>query len=169
MRMLGRGIGAGVGLTLVLTAIAAPPAGASARRHHAGHAARHGHHGRAAARTLRVKDSAKLHLLSADGNTLVEQGRATGNLPGTVKVTLTLRSHTATSTFTLDVKGGSISGSGAGGLKAGRQGHDSFGGKLTVRRGSGRYRGAHGVGGLYGSVYRVNDAMSVQVTGTLHY
>lgn len=163
---------------IALTALAslcAAPAGASANaghhHHRRGRAAGHRHHrrGHAATHTLRVHDSAKLKLLSADGNTLVEQGRAKGNLPGTVRVTLTLRAHTATSTFTLRVAGGSIAGSGKGSLKAGKRGYDSFGGKLTVRHGSGRYRGAHGSGGLYGSVYRVTDAMSVKVSGTLRY
>lgn len=122
-----------------------------------------------AGHTLVVKDSTSLHLASADGNTLIEQGKATGTLPGSVRVTLVLKSHTATSSFTIYASGGSISGSGSGGLKVGTGGWDSFGGKLTVQHGSGRYGGAHGIGDLYGSVYRVTDAMKAQVTGTLHY
>lgn len=138
--------------------------------HHRGHAARHRHHrGHAAGHTLRVSDHAHLHLSSADGNTLIEKGRAYGNLPGTVKVTLTLRSSSATSSFTLYVKGGSITGHGQGHLKTGAHGYDSFGGRLIVGHGGGRYRGVHGSGGIYGSVYRVTDAMSVKVKGTLHY
>lgn len=123
----------------------------------------------ASVRTLRVKDRAHLHLLSANGNTLVETGHATGNLPGTVKVSLTLHSHAATSSFTLEVRGGSISGHGSGTLKTGKSGWDSFGGKLFVSHGSGRFSHAHGRGGLYGAVYRVTDSMNVQVYGTLHY
>jgi len=45
-----------------------------------------------------VTDHAGLHLTSADGNTLYEQGRAEGNLPGTVEVAMTLGDRTATST-----------------------------------------------------------------------
>ncbi len=119
--------------------------------------------------TLRVRDRAHLHLISANGNTLVEAGHATGNLPGNVRVSLTLRSHTATSTFTLSVRGGSIGGHGSGALKIGKKGWDSFGGKLIVSDGGGRFRGAHGQGGIYGAVYRVTDAMNVQVYGTLRY
>lgn len=118
---------------------------------------------------VKVKDSAQLHLVHADGNTLVEQGHATGTLPGSVRVTLTLRSHKATSTFTLNARGGTISGSGVGSLKAGKSGWDSFGGSLDVRHGSGRFQHVHGNGGLYGAVYRVDDSMHAQVYGTLRY
>jgi hypothetical protein len=122
-----------------------------------------------AARTQRVTDAARLSLVSADGNTLVERGRATGTLPGTVEVSLTLTGHAATSRFTIRTSGGTISGHGQGTLKTGKGGYDSFGGWVVVTRGSGRFRGASGRGGLYGSIYRVTDAMSVQVIGTLRY
>lgn len=122
-----------------------------------------------AARALTVSDSAHLSLASANGNTLVERGKASGTLPGTVEVTLTLRDRTATSSFTIHTRGGTIGGHGSGRLKTGKGGYDSFGGSVVVTRGTGRFRGAHGTGGLYGSIYRVTDAMSVQVTGKLHY
>ena len=116
-----------------------------------------------------VSDSAHLTLVSANGNTLVERGKASGALPGTVEVSMTLRGHNATSSFTIETKGGTISGRAQGTLKPGKGGYDSFGGKLLVTRGTGRFRGAHGEGGLYGSIYRVSETMSVQVTGRLHY
>jgi hypothetical protein len=122
-----------------------------------------------AARVQSVTDSARLQLVSADGNTLVEKGRASGTLPGTVEVSLTLGDRTATSSFTIRSAGGTISGHGAGTLTPGKGGYDSFGGAVTVVRGTGRFRGASGKGGLYGSIYRATDAMSVQVTGKLRY
>jgi hypothetical protein len=122
-----------------------------------------------AAATLRVTDSAHLSLVSADGNTLFERGRATGTLPGTVEVSLTLRGRTASSRFTIRTRGGTISGHGSGTLKPGKGGWDSFGGSVSVVRGTGRFRGASGKGGLYGAIYRITDAMSVQVAGTLRY
>jgi hypothetical protein len=122
-----------------------------------------------AGRVQSVTDSAHLHLVSADGNTLVESGRAAGTLPGTVEVSLTLGDRTATSSFTIHTSGGTISGQGSGRLEPGKGGYDSFGGSVAVVRGTGRYRGASGTGGLYGAIYRVNDALSVQVTGELHY
>lgn len=140
-----------------------------------GPAAARAHVGRAragparAARVRSVTDYARLNLVSADGNTLVERGRASGTLPGPVEVSLTLGQGTATSTFTIHTKDGNISGRGRGTLKAGRGGYDSFGGWVLVTKGTGRFRGAHGRGGLYGSIYRVTDALSVQVTGSLRY
>ena len=122
-----------------------------------------------ATRVQSVMDSAHLELVSADGNTLVERGRASGTLPGTVEVSLTLGDRTATSSFTIRSKGGTISGRGKGRLKPGKGGYDSFGGSVAVVRGTGRFRGVSGTGGLYGSIYRVTDAMSVQVTGKLRY
>jgi hypothetical protein len=122
-----------------------------------------------AAATLRVTDSARMSLVSADGNTLFERGRATGTLPGTVEVSLTLTGHAATSRFTIRTRGGTISGRGSGTLKPGKGGWDSFGGSVSVVRGTGRFRGASGRGGLYGAIYRITDAMSVQVAGTLRY
>jgi len=121
------------------------------------------------ARVQSVMDSAHLQLVSADGNTLVEKGRASGTLPGTVEVSLTLGDRTATSSFTIRSSGGTISGHGKGTLTPGKGGYDSFGGSVVVARGTGRFRGVSGKGGLYGSIYRATDAMSVQVTGKLRY
>jgi hypothetical protein len=121
------------------------------------------------ARVQSITDNAGLHLVSADGNTLFERGRASGNLPGTVEVTLTLGDHTATSTFTIHTTGGTIGGRGSGKLTPGRAGYDSFGGTCAVTHGTGRFRGASGKCGLYGSIYRVDDSLRVQVTGKLRY
>jgi hypothetical protein len=144
-------------LVLLIAACTLPaPPGAAAQRANTG-------------RTLTVTDKAHLSLVSADGNTLYEKGKASGTLPGTVEVSLTLGDRTATSSFTIHARGGTISGRGKGTLKPGKGGYDSFGGSVSVVRGSGRFRGAHGDGGLYGSIYRVTDSMSVQVTGRLHY
>jgi hypothetical protein len=116
-----------------------------------------------------ITDHASLHLASADGNTLNEQGRALGNLPGTVEVAMTLGDRTAASTFTIHTTGGTISGRGTGKLTPGRAGYDSFGGTCAVTHGTGRFRGASGACGLYGSIYRVDDSMRIQVTGKLRY
>ena len=82
---------------------------------------------------------------------------------------MTLGDRTATSSFTIRSAGGTISGHGAGTLTPGKHGYDSFGGSVAVVRGTGRFRGVSGKGGLYGSIYRATDALSVQVTGKLHY
>ena len=122
-----------------------------------------------AARVQSITDTASLHLTTADGNTLFEQGRASGNLPGTVEVAMTLGDRTASSTFTIHTTGGTIAGRGNGKLTPGHAGYDSFGGTCAVTHGSGRFRGASGACGLYGSIYRVEDPMRLQVTGKLRY
>lgn len=121
------------------------------------------------AHILSVNDAAHLHLVHASGPTLVEEGRATGTLPGTVKATLTLKPPIATSRCTIEVRGtGSITGHGAGRLHEGHEGYESFAGELTVTHASGRYAHASGTGKIYGTIDRVNDDVVVQVIGVLH-
>lgn len=115
-----------------------------------------------------VKDTAHLQLLKASNNRLTESGKATGTLPGNVEVTLAINGRTATSSFKIAAHGGSIWGHASGRLKLGRGGYESFGGSLSVEGGNGRFAHAHGSGGLYGTLNRANDAMTVQVDGDLH-
>lgn len=157
-----------VPIVLALTLVAST--GSATAAHAVGtHAASAPAAGARAARVQSITDSASLHLTSADGNTLYEQGRASGNLPGTVEVAMTLGDRTASSTFTIHTTGGTISGHGTGKLHPGKGGYESFGGTCTVTHGTGRFRGASGVCGLYGSIYRVEDPMRLQVTGKLRY
>jgi hypothetical protein len=157
-----------VPIVLALTLVAST--GAATAAHAVGaHAANAPAANAHAARVQSVTDNASLHLVTADGNTLYEQGRASGNLPGTVEVALTVGDRTATSTFTIHTTGGTIGGHGSGKLHPGKGGYDSFGGTCAVTRGTGRFRGASGVCGLYGSIYRVEDSLRLQVTGKLRY
>ncbi len=120
------------------------------------------------ARTLNVTDEAHLHLTGTEGEQLSEEGPATGALPGTVRVQLTV-SATVTATFTIYARGGgAISGHGSARLHSSGR-YASFGGTLTVSHGTGRYTHAHGSGGLYGVVDRKGDALTVQTTGRLSY
>lgn len=119
--------------------------------------------------TMKVKDQADLKLVGSHENTLVETGRVRGTLPGRVRVQFTLHGVHATSRFTIYAKGGRITGVGEGIVKSGKAGYDSFGGKLKLTGGSGRFKGAHGSGGLYGSLYKLDESINVQVDGTLNY
>ncbi len=123
--------------------------------------------GVAAARTLNASDEAHLHLIHASGSQLIEEGRATGAIPGTVKASFTVEA-TVAGTFTIYTRGGSITGRGSGTLR-GTGTYASFGGSLTVTGGTGRYKHAHGSGGLYGTVNRRTEALVVQITGHLSY
>lgn len=59
---------------------------------------------------LQVTDAAHLQLTSGGGNNVLnETGKATGTLPGTVTLSLRIHTYTASSSFTIHTKGGSIS------------------------------------------------------------
>jgi hypothetical protein len=120
-----------------------------------------------AAGMVKVDDHAALHLVKAAGSVLYEQGSATGTLPGPTSVRMTIGSS-VTASFTISTRAGSISGSGAAKLKSSGR-YASFGGSLTVAKGSGRYAKAHGKGALYGVIDRRTHAVTVTTVGTLHY
>jgi hypothetical protein len=121
-----------------------------------------------AARVLNIDDTGKLRLLNASGSVLQEEGPATGTLLGTVKVRLTVHA-TITAVFTITARGGgSIAGSGSAMLHSSQR-YSSFGGSLSVERGTGRYAHARGAGRLYGVIDRRTHALTVQTVGQLHY
>lgn len=122
-----------------------------------------------ASKMLSVKDSARLRLVGSHQNTLIETGTVTGTIPGTVRVSFTLHGFHAASRFTIRAKGGTLSGVGEGTVKSGKTGYDTFGGSLRLTGGTGAYRGASGSGGLYGSLYKLDESLRVQVYGTLHH
>jgi hypothetical protein len=121
-----------------------------------------------AARMLMVHDVAKLRLVNANGNTLIEEGRAYGNLPGTARATLSFNGATVTSRFTFHLSGGAISGRGRASLHSGSGHYESFGGSATISGGTGRYAHISGGGGFYGVFDRSNSNAEVQVIGKLH-
>jgi hypothetical protein len=123
----------------------------------------------AAARTSSVNDKARLTLVGGSGNTLIEEGRSYGSLPGRIRVSLRLNGTTVASGFTLYLSGGSITGHGNGKLNVGRGTYASFAGWLTISRGTGRYRHASGSGNLYGAINRNDDSAIVQAVGHLRY
>ncbi|HEY4810949.1 MAG TPA: hypothetical protein VIH71_07825 [Solirubrobacteraceae bacterium] len=151
--------GAGLALmicaaALVLETHAASPAAAARLPAHA-------------ARTLNVSDKAQLHSVRQSGSDLLEEGQATGSLPGHVRVQFNLGVIVYAS-FTIATQYGSISGSGSSKLR-GTGVWDSFGGAVTVTHGTGRYSRAHGHAGFYGVINRRTYASNVQTTGTLGY
>jgi hypothetical protein len=143
-----------VGVALTVGAHAASPATAAGRTG-------------LAERTLAVDDQARLHYVRESGSDLLEEGQATGGLPGHVRVQFNVGA-TVYASFSISTRSGSISGSGSGKLR-GTGAWESFGGTMTVTHGTGRYSDAHGHGGFYGAINRHTYASSVQTTGTLHY
>jgi hypothetical protein len=116
------------------------------------------------ARALNVTDTAHLTYRKSSG---LEEGTATGTLPGTVKIHFEI-GPPVKATFTISTPKGWLSGTGAATLHS--AGLDaSFGGTITVTHGTGRYAHAHGHGGLYGVINRHTYALTVQTTGSLSY
>jgi hypothetical protein len=124
-----------------------------------------------AAHLLVVNDAARMTLTnpSSASATLVEEGRATGTLPGTVRARLTVSANSVTAGFTIYLHGGTISGHSTAHLNPGKGEYASFGGSLGVSHGSGHYAHASGSGELYGTINRNTDDATVQVVGNLHY
>jgi hypothetical protein len=120
-----------------------------------------------AAHVLNATDTAHLHYVSSSGSLLFDEGKATGTLPGSMRVHLDLGT-TFTGTFTIYASGGSIEGRGSA-TPHGSGTYESFAGTLTVTRGTGRYAHAHGHGGLYGTFDRDDYALVIKTTGSLVY
>lgn len=121
----------------------------------------------AAASVLKATDTAHLRYVSASGSLLLEKGPATGTLPGAMTVHLDVGA-TFTGSFAIATKYGSIYGHGSA-TPHGSGSYESFSGTLTVTGGTGRYRRAHGQGGLYGTFDRGDYALVIQTTGNLSY
>lgn len=139
---------------LALFAAGAPAGAASTLRAHAAHA-------------LKASDTARLHYISASGSLLLEEGRATGTLPGSMKVRMLVGAR-FTGSFTLYVRGGAIRGHGSA-LPKGSGVYESFSGSLSASGGSGRFRNARGSARLYGTFNRNTYALVIQTVGTLYY
>lgn len=125
------------------------------------------HRSRSSSSSVKVDDHAHLSLRKAFGAVLLEEGSASGTLPGRTTVRLVVEKR-VTASFTIHASGGSIVGTGGAALhSAGR--FASFGGWLKVTHGTGRYANAHGTGKLYGVIDRRRHSLTVTTTGTLHY
>jgi hypothetical protein len=126
------------------------------------------------ARELRVTDTAHLHYVKESGSQIIDEGEATGTLPGDVRVSFNV-GVTVEATFTISeahAHDWSITGHGSGELHKNKSKSDvyvSFGGTMAVAHGTGRYAHAHGTGGFYGVIDRSNYAVTIQTTGTLAY
>jgi hypothetical protein len=120
-----------------------------------------------AARTLNVTDTAHLRYRGTSGSSLIEEGAATGGLPGSVKVRFNVGASVSAS-FTITTHQGALIGHGTGVLHSSGM-YASFAGSMTVTRGTGRYRYAHGHGGFYGAINRRTYDLTVQTIGKLSY
>lgn len=120
-----------------------------------------------AARRIAATDTAHLHLVSSPGSSLLEEGVASGTLPGKLKATFDV-GPTISAKFVIHTKDGAIQGHGAGKLRSAGL-YATFGGWLQITGGTGRYAHARGNGGLYGAINRRTDSLTVQTTGTISF
>jgi phage gpG-like protein len=123
-----------------------------------------------AARTLTVRDEGRLRYVKSSGSVIIDEGRATGTFPGTVKVRFSYDGEpTVNARFTISGAGGSVSARGTARLNSLTSLTPSFTGTMTVTGGSGRYAHIHGSGGLYGVYSRHSYGLTVQAVGKLPY
>ncbi len=136
-----------------------------------------------AAGAINAVDNAELHYnpRKSEGAILIEEGEATGSLPGWVEARINAGAvSTLTGSLRFNTHGSVITGHGSAHLSGPRaNGVESFHGSMTITGGTGRYRHAHGSAGLYGLFYRTSQRerngrvhhsfdVTVQTTGTIH-
>jgi hypothetical protein len=121
-----------------------------------------------AAGTLSLNETAHLHLTSHHGFTLNEQGTTSGTVSGSIYIHLNITStNRVTAEVNIYPSGSSITGSATASYRPSGS-VASFNGTMTILRGTGRYRGARGSGlSFTGTVQRVNDAVTVHVSGRM--
>jgi hypothetical protein len=120
-----------------------------------------------AVRALKATDTAHLRYIRSSGSLLLDEGTAAGTLPGRMRASVNIGA-TISGTFTIYVRGGTITGHGAA-TPQGSGVYESFAGALSVTGGSGRYARAHGSARLYGTFDRDSYALAVQTAGMLYY
>lgn len=119
------------------------------------------------ASSMNASDAAHLRFIRNAGSLLIEEGTATGTLPGNMKARCSIGAIVHAS-FTIYTRYGSIRGRGTATPRASGI-YESFAGTLLATGGTGRYAHAHGHAGLYGVFNRKTYALTLQTTGRLSY
>jgi hypothetical protein len=121
-----------------------------------------------AARSVSLSERAQLHRTSSHELTLNEQGSASGTIKGTIYIHLTVESNRVTAEVNIYPSGGSLSGHASASYHVAGA-YASFSGTMSISRGTGRYAHAHATGLRFvGSIKRVDDTTSVEVSGKLY-
>ncbi len=123
------------------------------------------------ARTITVRDNARLRVVRSNGATRLDKGPVSGTLPGSLELGADVpgTSTSFTFSFTLHVAGGTITGRGKGTLHEGNPPYETFAGTGIVSSGTGRFARVSGAGRFYGSENRRTRSGTVQVDATLRY
>lgn len=123
-----------------------------------------------AARSAGVRDEGRLHYVSDDATTIVDEGRLSGTIPGQARVGFTYNaSPEVSATFTIRAASGTIRGRARCRLSNPNSRAPSFRGALQIVGGSGRYAHARGTGELFGVFYRRGYGLVFQAIGRLRY
>jgi hypothetical protein len=126
-----------------------------------------------AASAISLNDTGRLHRTSGRGITinqvLSEEGSASGTIAGTIYIHLKVVSvNRVTAEVNVYTSGGSIGGSASASYRSAGA-VASFSGAMNIVGGTGRYDHAHGSGLTFsGTVQRINDAVTVHVTGRMY-
>ncbi len=126
-----------------------------------------------AARTYTLTETGHLHKTSGRGITinqvLNEEGSASGTISGTIYIHLKVVSvNRVTAEVNIYPSGGSITGYASASYRSAGS-TASFSGTMSIERGTGRYAHASGSGlSFTGTVQRINDAITVRVTGRMY-
>jgi hypothetical protein len=122
------------------------------------------------AQSVNVKDEGHLRLVRSSGSLLIDEGPASGTIPGKVRVNFIYNGNpTVSAQITIYGHNGVVNAHASGRLSSPTSASPSFEGTLAISGGSGRYAHAHGSGQLYGVFYRRSYAMVVQTRGSLRY
>lgn len=126
--------------------------------------------GTAAARQLSVKDEGHLRFVTSYGSELIDEGPATGNVAGKVRVHFIYNGNPhVTANFTIYGHRGSITGRAQATLSNPTSPEPSFRGAFTATMGTGAYRHVHGTGELFGVFIRHGYSLVVQTVAQLSY
>jgi hypothetical protein len=123
---------------------------------------------KAALASTYVKEEGRLRFTSkGGGSAIVEQGYGYGTFRASIQIGLTIGASHVTGWFVAYLKGGSISGYTSATPHFSGSKYVSFKGSLTIKHGTGHYKGASGTAALYGAINRSNYQLAVQVIGRL--
>jgi hypothetical protein len=126
----------------------------------------------AAAATMALNEKGQLHKTSTGGRglTLNEVGSASGTIKGAIYIHLSVGSPThVTAEVNIYPSGGSLTGYASASYRV-VGAYADFTGTMSVAKGTGRYAHAHASGLRFaGAIKRVDDTISVEVSGKLSY
>lgn len=122
----------------------------------------------AGAHVIRGLATAHLTLLKAEGSTLIETGKVSGAIGGSVRAHVRTGTRLFTADYTITTSFGSITGTGRA-TPSGTGRYQSFHGSFRATRGSGRYAHIRGEARLYGVFDQRTESVVVQTVGSLTY